>query len=264
MRRRRPAAVLAPGGVAVDPQMQEVLDALASFDAPALPDVTPQVARELPSFADALQQVLADRGEPALEPVGDIRHILIPGIDGNEILARLYYPQNAGSDLLPVAVYFHGGGFVIANISTYDASCRAIANAAGCIVASIAYRQAPENPFPAAPNDAYSATQYFLSSAGTVGGDPARVAVVGESAGGNLAAVVSMLLRDEGGAMPVHQVLIYPITTYVPEGEAAESIKQFAMAKPLSAAALDWFASIICPIRPRRVIRMPRRSTPLI
>jgi acetyl esterase len=236
-----PVATPAPGGVEVDPQMQEVLDALASFDAPPLAEVTPQVGRELTSFADAVQKVLTDRGEPSQEPVGDIGHVLIPGIDGNEIVARLYYPQGEATDLLPVAVYFHGGGFVIANIATYDASCRAIANAAGCIVASVGYRQAPENPFPAAPNDAFSAVQYFMSSAGEVGGDPERVAVIGESAGGNLATVVCLLARDQGATMPVHQVLVYPVTTFAPEGEATASIEQFANAAPLNAAALEWF-----------------------
>lgn len=243
-----PIASPAPGGTPVDPQMQEVLDALQSFDAPPLPTVTPQVARELTSFADALGLVADEKGVPAKEMVGDISHVLIPGIDGNEVVVRLFYPMDAPADgLLPVAVYFHGGGFVIANISTYEASCRAIANAAGCIVASVGYRQAPENPFPAAPNDAYSATQYFMSTAGAIGGDPERVAVVGESAGGNLATVVCQLLRDEGATLPVHQVLVYPITTYAPEGAATESIEQYAMASPLSAPALDWFAQYYLP-----------------
>jgi acetyl esterase len=238
-----PSDALQPGGAEIDPQMQEVLDALTSFDAPALEDGTPEIGRELPSFADALQQVLTARGEPSQEIVGDIRHILIPGLDDNQILARLYYPTEAGSGLLPVAVYFHGGGFVIASVNTYDASCRALANATGCIVASIAYRLAPEHPFPAAVNDAYAATQFFLSTAGEVGGDPERVAVVGESAGGNLATVVCLRARDEDAPMPVHQGLVYPLVTFAPEGEATESIETYANAVPLNAAALDWFGS---------------------
>ncbi len=238
-----PPAALQPGGTEVDPQMQEVLDALASFDAPALDEVTPEIGRELPSFADAVQKVLADRGEPAQEAVGDIRHILIPGLDDNQILARIYYPLDAPSGLLPVSVYFHGGGFVIANINTYDASCRALANATGGIVASIAYRLAPEYPFPAAVNDAYAATQHFLTSAGEVGGDPDRVAVVGESAGGNLATVVCIRARDEDAPLPVHQGLVYPLVTLAPEGEALKSIETYANAAPLNAAALDWFGS---------------------
>ncbi|CAA9563520.1 MAG: Esterase/lipase [uncultured Thermomicrobiales bacterium] len=234
------------GGPAPDAQMQEVLDALAAFEAPPLESVTPEIGRNLPSFANALQAVIAAKGLPAFEPVGAIEHILIPSADG-EILARIYRPLEAGSDALPVLVYFHGGGFVIANLDTYDASCRALTNATGCIVASIAYRQAPEHSFPAPVDDAYAATQYFLENAGDIGGDPAKVAVAGESAGGNLAAVVSLRARDEGAPMPVHQLLVYPVTTFAPEGEAAASLEQFADARPLNAAMLEWFTSHYLP-----------------
>ena len=230
------------GGPAPDAQMQEVLDALASFEAPPLEDVTPHIGRNLPSFANAVQAVVSENGLSALEPVAGVDHLLIPGDEG-EILARIYRPAGIESDALPVLVYFHGGGFVIANLDTYDASCRALANAAGCIVASIAYRLAPEDPFPAAVDDAYTATQYVLANAGDIGGDPARVAVGGESAGGNLAAVVSLRARDEGAAMPVHLLLVYPVATLAPEGDAAVSVEQFAEAKPLNAPMLEWFGS---------------------
>lgn len=226
--------------------MQEVLDALASFEAPPLETVTPEIGRNLPSFANALQAVVSEKGLPALEAVAGIDQLLIPGDEG-EILARIYRPAGIESDALPVLVYFHGGGFVIANLDTYDASCRALANAAGCIVASIAYRLAPEHPFPAAVVDAYAATQYMLTNAGDVGGDPARVAVGGESAGGNLAAVVSLRARDEGAALPVHQLLVYPVATFAPEGDAAVSVEQFAEAKPLNAPMLEWFGSHYLP-----------------
>lgn len=238
-----PEATPVIGGGA-DPQMQEVLDALVAFNAPPLASVTPFAGRNLPTFRDAVQAVLADRGESILEPVGRIEHLLIPSLDGEtELLARVYHPAGAGNELLPVMVYFHGGGFVIATLNTYDASCRALANATGAIVASIAYRQAPENPFPTAVDDAYAATQYFLGGAGVVGGDPERVIVVGESAGGNLATVVCLRARDEGALLPLHQVLVYPVTTFAPEGESLESIQEYANAIPLSAAALEWFGT---------------------
>lgn len=230
-------------GGGADAQMQEVLDALTAFNAPPLDSVTPFAGRNLPSFRNAVEAVLADRGEPILEPVGRIEHLLIPSLDGTELLARIYHPAGAGTELLPVMVYFHGGGFVIATLDTYDASCRALANATGAIVASIAYRQAPEMPFPTAVDDAYAATQYFLGGAGVVGGDPERVIVAGESAGGNLATVVCLRARDEGGLMPVHQVLVYPVTTFAPEGESLESIQEYATAIPLGAAGLEWFGS---------------------
>ncbi len=129
-----PAAL--PG---TDPQNQEVLDALASFQAPALETVTPDVGRNLPAPRDAVLKILSDRGKPALEAVGGIEHLLIPVKGSDDILARVYRPVQAAKDLSPVLVYFHGGGFVIANLDTYDSSCRALANATGSIVASIAY-----------------------------------------------------------------------------------------------------------------------------
>ncbi len=185
--------------------MQEVLDALAAFEAPPLYNVPPQVARNLPSFESGLEAVLSDRGEAGMQPVGDISHLLLPALDGTDLVARIYRPLDAGDELLPVLVYFHGGSFVIANLNTYDASCRALANATGCIVASIAYRQAPENPFPTAVDDAYAVTQHFMGAAGETGGDPERVAVGGESAGGNLATVVRNVLpaRHGGAARPL-------------------------------------------------------------
>jgi len=231
-------------GGGADPQMQQVLDALTSFNAPPLDSVTPFAGRNLPSFRDAVETVLAEQGEPILEPVGRIEHLLIPSLDGTEILARVYHPAGASeAELLPVMVYFHGGGFVIASLDTYDASCRALANATGAIVASIAYRQAPENPFPTAVDDAFAATQYFLGGAGVVGGDPERVIVAGESAGGNLATVVCLRARDEGALLPLHQVLVYPVTTFAPEGESLESIQEYANAIPLGAAGLEWFGT---------------------
>ncbi|MEJ7838713.1 MAG: alpha/beta hydrolase [Thermomicrobiales bacterium] len=242
-----PGASPEAGGVAVDPQMQEVLDALASFQAPPIEDVTPDIARNLPSVANAVAQIVAEKGLPSQEAVGSIEHVLIPAPEGHEIVARVYTPATASTEPMPVLVYFHGGGFVIANLDTYDSSCRALSNAAGAIVASIAYRQAPEFPFPAAVDDAYTATQFFISGAGGFGGDPEKVVVVGESAGGNLATVVSLRARDAGATMPAHQVLIYPLVTFAPAGEAAASVEQFADAKPLNAPMLEWFGSYYSP-----------------
>jgi len=234
------------GGVSVDPQMQEVLDALTSFNAPPIESTTPFNARNLPAFSNAVQQVLADRGEPALEPIGGVEHILVPGAEG-DIVVRVYRPAQADDGPLPLLVYFHGGGFVIANLDVYDAAPRALANAAGCIVASVAYRLAPEAPFPCPVDDAYAATQFLFANAATIGADPARIAVGGESAGGNLATVVSILARDQGGIAPLHQLLVYPVATFAPAGEAAESVTQFGDARPLNAAALQWFGSYYLP-----------------
>ena len=233
-----PAVVGANTGQA-DPQMAAVLAQLAAFHAPPLPSVTPEVARQLPTVADAVQAVQAVQAArgvaPAVEPVGRIDHILIPGL-GGQILVRVYTPRGTGP--FPVLVYFHGGGFVIANLDTYDSSARALTNAANCVVMSVAYRQAPEHKFPAAPQDAYAALRWAQAHAATIGGDPRRVAVGGESAGGNLATVVCLMARDRGTPQPVHQLLVYPL---VSNSIKLPSYQQEATAKPLDTPSVLWF-----------------------
>ena len=218
-----------------DAQMKAVLDELAAFDAPPIDKLSPENVRNLPSAADAVIGVLAKQGKPAVEMVGDISHQLIPGPEG-DLLARVYLPKGSGP--FPVLVYFHGGGWVIANLGTYDSSCRALTNAANCIVVSVAYRQAPEHKFPAAAEDAYAATQWVIANAAKLKGDPMRVAVGGESAGGNLAAVTCLMARDRQGKMPVHQMLIYPIANYAFD---TPSYQENANASPLNKAGMQWF-----------------------
>lgn len=218
-----------------DAQMKAVLDELAAFNAPPSEQLSPENARNNPTAADAVMGVLAKQGKPAVEMVGDVSHQLIPG-PGGDLLARLYLPQGSGP--FPVLVYFHGGGWVIANLDTYDASCRALTKAANCMVVSVAYRQAPEHKFPAAAEDAYAATQWVMANAAQLKGDPRRVAVGGESAGGNLAAVTCLMARDRRGKMPVHQMLIYPVTNYAFD---TPSYQENANAKPLNKAMMQWF-----------------------
>ncbi len=218
-----------------DTQMKSVLDELAAFNAPPIEKQSPLNARNNPTVANAVMGVLAKRGKPALEMIGDVSHQLIPGPAG-DLLARIYKPKGNGP--FPVLVYFHGGGWVIATLDTYDASCRALTNAANCMVISVAYRQAPEYKFPAAAEDAYAATQWVISNATQLGGDSSRVAVGGESAGGNLAAVTCLIARDRGGKMPVHQMLVYPVTNYAFD---TPSYQENANAKPLSRAMMQWF-----------------------
>lgn len=218
-----------------DAQMKVVLDELAAFNAPPIEKQSPMNARNNPTVADAVIGVLAKRGKPALEIVGDVSHQLIPG-PGGDLLARIYKPKGNGP--FPTLVYFHGGGWVIATLDTYDASCRALTNAANCMVVSVAYRQAPEHKFPAAAEDAYAATQWVISNATQLNGDPNRVAVGGESAGGNLAAVTCLMARDRKGKMPVHQMLIYPVTNYAFD---TPSYQENANAKPLNRAMMRWF-----------------------
>ena len=224
--------------------MQAVLDELTNLNKIPLESQTPFNARILPNAADAVISLLSKNGEPVEEQVAGVEHIAIPTPNG-DLVARVYTPE--GTAPHPVLVYFHGGGWVIADLRTYDSSCRALCNAASAVVVSVAYRLAPENPFPAAADDAYYAFQYIAENTGEVGGDPARIAVAGESAGGNLATVVCLLARDQGGIAPVHQLLVYPVTTFLPEGEGADSIEQFALAQPLSAGLLRYFGDLYVP-----------------
>jgi acetyl esterase len=155
---------------------------------------------------------------------------------------RLYAPDTGGPH--PVLVYFHGGGWVIGSLDAYDGSARALCREAGCIVASVAYRQAPEHRFPAAAEDAHAATQWAFQNAESFGGDPERVAIAGESAGGNLATVACLMAKEEGGAMPLHQLLVYPVTKYNAD---FLSYAENRDAKPLNAAMMAWFWSHYLP-----------------
>jgi acetyl esterase len=145
---------------------------------------------------------------PAIASVEDRR---IPGPAG-DIPIRIYAPE--GRVPQPVLVYFHGGGFVIGSLTSHDPICRVLAHRIPAIVVAVDYRLAPEHPFPAAAEDASAATRWIVEHAREIGGDPVRIAVGGDSAGGNLSAVVSLLARERGGPKLVHQLLIYPVTDY--------------------------------------------------
>lgn len=167
--------------------MKAVLRELARLNPVPLNKLTPTQARKRPGPPDAVKAVLQKQNKPTTsEPVAKVENLTVPGPNGNAIPVRVYTPEGTGP--FPVLVYFHGGGWVIASIQAYDSSCRALANAAQCVVVSVGYRQAPEYRFPAAHEDSYAATQYVMNNTAKFGGDPRRVAVGGESAGGNLAA----------------------------------------------------------------------------
>ncbi len=219
-----------------DDEMQSVLDALASLNAPPLHTLAPPSARNVPGPPYWVATAAARAGIPApQEQVGKVQHITIPG-EGGDILLRVYTPKGDGP--FPVVVYFHGGGWVIANLDAYDPSARALTNASGAIFVSVNYRQAPEMKYPAATNDAFSAYKWAIENAGDINGDPKQVAVAGESAGGNLATGVSLRARDEGVQMPIHQLLIYPITNYAFD---TESYQTYADAVPLSKPLMQYF-----------------------
>lgn len=225
----------------LEAQAQRVLDRLVSLDAPPITSLTPFNARQGSPLMNAVQMVATELGKPPLEMVRDVSHRIIPGPAG-QMLIRIYFPHGDGP--YPALVYFHGGGWVIANLDSYDSSCRALTNAAGCVVVSVAYRQAPENKFPAAAEDAYAALRWVMENADIMSVDPKRVAVGGESAGGNLATVTAMIARDRGTAMPIHQLLVYPITNFAFD---TPSYKEHANAQPLNKPLMEWFWNYYLP-----------------
>ena len=176
-------------------------------------DLTPQDARQQFSLQDAAKIIARGFGSAAsATPVGKVTDgVTIPGRAGNQIPVRIYTPTGTGP--FPVVTYFHGGGFVVATIDTYDESARALANDAHAIVVSVEYRKAPEAPYPAAYNDAIDSYKWVTANIGQYGGIATKVAVAGESAGGNLATEVALAARDEGLQQPTHQLLIYPVTS---------------------------------------------------
>lgn len=169
------------------------------------------------------------------EPVAFVEDRTIPGPAG-EIPVRVYRPHS--DEPLPIVVYFHGGGFVLCGLDTHDATCRALTNAVGCAVVSVDYRLAPEHRFPAAAEDAYAATAWVAAHAADVGGDATRVAVAGDSAGGNLAAVVPLLARQRNGPALAFQLMIYPVTDSAMD---TPSHKDNAEGYFLTRGAMKWF-----------------------
>ncbi len=230
----QPAAATPP---AADAQMQAVLDQLATLGAKPLETLTPEQARAQPSPADAVGAVLKAQGKPTTpEVVAKVEDSTFPGPAG-PVDIRIYTPEGSGP--MPVILYIHGGGWVIANLDVYDASPRALANAAKAIVVSTHYRQGPENKFPAAHEDTLAAYKWLLANAAKLGGDATRIAVVGESAGGNLAANIAIAARDQKLQAPLAQVLVYPIAN---DDMNSPSYIENANAKPLSKQGMEWFA----------------------
>lgn len=219
-----------------DPDMQKVLDAMASLKPKPIEKLTPEEARKQPTPADAVKKVMLDAGMTAAPEAGVSVRTMTIGSGEASFPVHIYTPDGTGP--FPVMVYYHGGGFVIADTKVYDATPRALAGLANAIMVAVDYRQAPEHPFPAAANDAFTAYQWTIDHAREFNGDPTRVAVGGESAGGNLATVVSMMARDKKVALPVHQLLVYPV---VDNDMNRPSYKRNAQAKPLNKAMMAWF-----------------------
>ena len=221
----------------IDPQMLAVVEQLTAFEAPSYTELTADQAREAPTATDAVMAVLSKTGLPPMPAAIDIAHQVIPGPTSQGVLVRTYTPLQ-GNGLFPIIVYYHGGGWVIANLDTYEPSARALAEKVGAVVVSVAYRQAPENQFPAAHEDAFAAYRWALENASSINGDPNHVAVAGESAGGNLAVAVALMAREAGVELPAHILSVYPIA----DGDTeSPSYQQYADAKPLNRPLMQWF-----------------------
>lgn len=223
-----------------DRPMQAVLDAHAALNPKPIELCTPEEARRQPTPADAVRSILA-RTPVGHDPSLGVatRDFEIPTANGL-LAARLYGPGTGDETPgpMPVVVYFHGGGWVIADLDVYDASPRGMARFADCIVVSVHYRQAPEHRFPAAHEDAFEAWRWLVENAQAFGGDPSRIAIMGESAGGNLACATAIRARDEGVQTPCHQVLVYPVAG---NDMARPSYIENATARPLNRAMMEWF-----------------------
>ena len=215
----------------LDPQLADLLALMAAADQPPMWQQTPAEARR------AFRRLAVDLRDPALLPeVAEVRETTVPGAAG-DLAARVYRPEEGP---LPTVVFFHGGGWVIGDLDTHDLTCRTLALTSRAVVVSVAYRLAPEHPFPAAVEDAVAAARWVAEHdadpAAGLGGT-GRVAVAGDSAGGNLSAVVAQAFRDEARPL-AGQLLVYPATD--PGGDHP-SLTENAEGYFLDAATMHWF-----------------------
>lgn len=225
----------APAGAA-DAQMQAVLDKLGGLNGKPIETLTPAEARTQPTPTDAVKALLAAQGKPAAPPAGvTLTNRMIPGAAG-QMPTNVYTPDGAGP--FPVVVYYHGGGWVIGTKDVYDGGARGLALAANAVVISSDYRLAPENKFPAAHDDALAAYRWALANAASIKGDPRRVALAGESAGGNLAVATAIAARDQKLQAPLAIISVYPIAG---RDTTTASYVEHAAAKPLNRPMMAWF-----------------------
>ncbi len=210
----------------IDPQAWFILKQLEAAGAPPMELLTPEQARLAADF-----RMLA--GVP--EEVEKVEDKMI-SVDGGEISIRIYTPEGEGP--FPALVYYHGGGWVIGNLDTVDVPCRMLANRAGCVVVSVDYRMAPEYKFPTPAEDSYAAVKWVAENAASIQVDPERIAVGGDSAGGNLAAVVSLMAREQGGPSIAYQMLIYPVTNHSYD---TDSYRDNAEGYFLTKNTMEWF-----------------------
>jgi acetyl esterase/lipase len=232
-----PVAATPPARAASD--MQAVLDAHVALGARPIETLTPAKARLQPTATDAARTVMRQRGISTAPDPAVLTKDAAYGTDPQQF-ARIYTPaavMGAGAQL-PVVVYYHGGGWVIADVNVYDPTPRLLAKQLNAIVVSVEYRHAPEFKFPSQHEDAATAYRWVMANAASWGGNPAKIALAGESAGGNLAVATAIYARDNGLAAPVHILSVYPIANSAMQ---LPSKVDSANAKPLNTPMLKWF-----------------------
>lgn len=224
-------------------EMQKVLDTLEGLGGKPIEGLSPAEARQQPTPTDAVMKILVAQqrettGAALVPGITDVDQT-IPGPAG-PLTVRIYTPDGAGP--FPVIVYYHGGGWVIGNFQVYDGGARGLALGAEAVVVSVDYRLAPEHKFPAQHDDALATYQWALANAASINGDPSRVALAGESAGGNLAVATAVAAISQGLQCPTHVLSVYPIA----QAEmTTPSYVAFADAKPLNRAMMEWFATYV-------------------
>ena len=218
--------------MALDPQVQEVIKLVIKSGRPAYNTLSPKDARQL--FRET-----RPASTPTPPEIGSVANVTAEG-PGGPIPLRVYRPTGVATGAaLPSLVYYHGGGWVIGDLDTHDVQCRQTAAEAGIVVVAVDYRLAPEHKFPAAVDDAWAATRWVVAHGSELGIDSRRIAVGGDSAGGNLAAVVALMARDAGNAPAIAlQVLTYPVTDL--SGES-KSYGDFADGYMLTRESMRWF-----------------------
>lgn len=213
----------------LDPIAKKYLDLVARANPAPVEQLTPAEARsQMTPPARPLPEVASIENRQIAGPEGDL------GI-------RIYTPSTASDAVRqsrPLLVFFHGGGWVVGDLNTHDGLCRHLANAAEAVTISVDYRRAPEDKYPAAVEDAYTAICWAAENARELGANPARLVVSGDSAGGNLAAVAALMARDRGGPRIAHQVLLYPVADCLFE---TPSYVEFADGHFLTRGAMQWF-----------------------
>lgn len=238
----------------LDPKCRMLLDVLSPPGARRLEESSVEEARAMMA---RLASMRAGGAVPAYP--GTISDREIPGPHG-PIPVRVYAPETG--EPRPVLAYFHGGGWVLGSRDTADVACRALAAAAGCVLVSVDYRLAPEHKFPVPLDDCVAAVHWLARHAPEIGGDPARIAVGGDSAGGNLSAAAAIRLRDEGGPRLRHQLLVYPVTDAAFE---TASYRENGEGYFLTRAGMEWFWShyLPSPERGREELASPLRARDL-